>query len=99
MKVADGPALAGVDQSPGDVVRAISDTLPDGLIAVDGRGLLAFANLRAEEILQAPIGDCIGRPIREALPLWDSEGRPWWDVANPWTALHTVCLLYTSRCV
>ncbi len=101
MKVADGPALAGVDQSPGDVVRAISDTLPDGLIAVDGRGLLAFANLRAEEILQAPIGDCIGRPIREALPLWDSEGRPWWDVANPWTALHTVKghrekLLWTS---
>ena len=89
------------DRSPGDVARAISDTLPDGLIAVDGRGLLAFANLRAEEILQAPIGDCIGRPIREALPLWDSEGRPWWDVANPWTALHTVKghrekLLWTS---
>jgi signal transduction histidine kinase len=90
MNVADGVALAGVHQTPADVVRAISSTLPDGLLVIDGERRLVFANRRADEILQSPIGASLGMPIAEAVPLWDAEGRLWWDVANPWQQLHTV---------
>ncbi len=90
MRGADGAAIAGVDGAPGDVVDAISDTVPDGLLAIDGDRVLVFANRRSEEILRLPLRGLIGRPIHVALPLWDSEGRLWWDVANPWGQLHTV---------
>jgi signal transduction histidine kinase len=90
MNVADGVALAGVHRTPPDVVRAISSTIPDGLLVIDGARRLVFANRRADEILQSPIGESLGQPIVEAVPLWDSEGRLWWDVANPWRQLHIV---------
>lgn len=90
MNVADGVALAGVHQTPADVVRAISSTIPDGLLVLDGSRRLVFVNRRAEEILQSPISGSLGLPIEEAVPLWDSDGRLWWDVANPWRQLHTV---------
>ena len=90
MNVADGVALAGVHQTPADVVRAISSTIPDGLLVLDDSRRLVFVNRRAEEILQSPISGSLGLSIEEAVPLWDSEGRLWWDVANPWRQLQTV---------
>jgi signal transduction histidine kinase len=101
MTVADGLALAGVDEAPSDVVQAISGTLPDGLLAIDGSGILGFVNRRAEEILQTSVSGSIGMPVREAVPLWDAEGRLWWDVAESARRLHTVKghrekLLWTS---
>ena len=101
MNVADGVALQGVSQTPADVIHAIAATLPDGLLVINGDRTLVFANRRAAEILQIPTGAELGRRIEKAIPLWDSEGRLWWDVANPWEQLHTVKghrekLLWTS---
>ena len=90
MILADGLTLAGVDDAPGALVRSIADTLPDGVLAIDGSRALVFVNQRAEQILRSPVSTALGAPIRESVPLWDAEGRMWWDVANPWKALPSV---------
>jgi signal transduction histidine kinase len=72
-----------------DSVQAVSEMLPDGLVVVDEHEMIRFVNRRAEEILVAQHGDLVGRPVREGLPLTDSDGNNWWDLTDPWHGLAT----------
>ncbi len=84
------PAPRRVDLS--DVptgVLDMSELLPDGLLVVDGSAMVRFANRRAGEILGLDQRTLVGRPVREALPLRDGDGRSWWDLTDPWNGLHT----------
>ncbi len=76
--------------SPPEHVAAMSQLLPDGLVVLDHHGTVRFATRRAGEILGMDERQVIGRPVRESLPIRDSEGRSWWDVADPWNALRSV---------
>ena len=74
---------------PMDSVQAVSEMLPDGLVVVDEHQVIRFANRRAEEILQLPRECLVGHPIREGMPLTDSDGNNWWDLTDPWVGLAT----------
>ncbi len=71
-------------------VHAVSDVLPDGLVVLDGREVVRFVNRRAGEILQLGPATLLNRPVREALPLRDNDGRDWWSLADPWHGLVTL---------
>jgi signal transduction histidine kinase len=68
----------------------MADVLPDGLMVVDGGGTLVFCSARAGRLVRLDPKTILGRPVREVLPLHDSDGRSWWDFADPWHTLHTV---------
>lgn len=69
--------------------EAASELLPDGLVTVDGRGVVVHANHVALRITGHRLEDLVGRPVREALPLTDRDGSLWWDVTDPWRGLAT----------
>lgn len=73
----------------GEQVRWLSDLLPDGLLTIDDNRVVVFANSRAGEILGIDQRALIGRPLVQALPLTDADGRSWWEVSSPWVGLHT----------
>jgi len=83
------PAPRRVDLSgvPAEVLD-MSEVLPDGLVVLDGTAMIRFANHRAGEILGLHRRTLMGRDVREALPLRDSDGRSWWDLTDPWNGLH-----------
>ncbi|WP_411283414.1 sensor histidine kinase [Lapillicoccus sp.] len=83
--VADTQALG----APAHVV-AMSEVLPDGLVVVDGGGVVRYANSRAGRILGMDERQLFGRAVQDGLPLRDSDGRSWWDLADPWRTLHIV---------
>ena len=83
--VADTQALG----APAHVV-AMSVVLPDGLVVVDGGGVVRYANSRAGRILGMDERQLFGRAVQDGLPLRDSDGRSWWDLADPWRTLHIV---------
>ncbi len=66
------------------------DDLPDGL-AAHGRpdGVILAVNRAAERCTGLSADDLVGQDIRTALPLQDTNGRRWWDFADPWTGLAT----------
>src|SRR5690242_11777690 len=68
----------------------MADVLPDGLVVVDQQANLVFCSNRAGRLMGLDPDTILGRPVREALPLHDSDGRSWWDYADPWHTLHTV---------
>ncbi len=76
--------------APAGQVSALSELLPDGLLVVDEQGVLRFATSRAGQILGVDEHAILDTPVRDGLPIRDSEGRSWWDVADPWRSLHTV---------
>lgn len=71
-------------------VVSLSEVLPDGLLVADHLGVLRFANTRASRVLGIDLPSRFGRPLGEALPLRDSEGRSWWEMADPWASIHLV---------
>jgi signal transduction histidine kinase len=79
-------ASAGI---PADVTT-LSEVLPDGLVVADGDARLVFANSRAGRVLGIDLPSRMGRPLAQAVALRDSDGRPWWELADPWGALHIV---------
>jgi len=93
-------ALSAGDQQPASErprasevpphVAAMSEVLPDGLVVADHEGVIRMANTRAGKILGLDGQALVGQPVRVGLPLRDSDGRSWWDVADPWKALHIV---------
>lgn len=90
---------AGVPEAFSDVpdpsnvpahVVSLSEVLPDGLLVADHLGVLRFANSRASRVLGIDLPSRFGLPLGEALPLRDSEGRSWWEMADPWGSIHLV---------
>jgi signal transduction histidine kinase len=91
--LAMGPAVdaeAMDPTNPPPQVSAMADLLPDGLVVVDHEGIVRLTSARAGQLMHVDPGSIVGRPVRESLPLYDSDARPWWEIADPWGALHTV---------
>src|SRR5690242_262432 len=66
-----------------------ADDLPDGLVVVDAAGRVVTLNRAAERVLGRMAADVLGRDVREALPLQDTDGRNWWACTDPWGGLAT----------
>ena len=64
--------------NPPPGVTEMADVLPDGLVVVDQRATLVFCSARAGRLIGMDPETILGRPVREALPLHDSDGRSWW---------------------
>jgi signal transduction histidine kinase len=82
--------LAEGGAQPPSSLTAMAELLPDGLVVLDDKGVLRFCSTRAARLIEVDPDEIIGRPAREGLALHDSEGRSWWDLADPWRTLHTV---------
>jgi signal transduction histidine kinase len=65
------------------------DDLPDGVVVADSTGHVTLVNATAERVLGRPAGELVGRDIRLALPLQDTEGARWWAETDPWSGLAT----------
>jgi PAS domain S-box-containing protein len=64
-----------------------AELIPDGLVAADGEARIAYVNQRALKITGLARADLIGKDIREALMLQDSDGSSWWETTDPWGGL------------
>lgn len=63
------------------------DELPDGVVIADAQGRVVVFNRAAERITDLPAAGALGRPLDEALPLIDLEGRLWWACIDPYRGL------------
>ncbi len=50
--------------------EAVLASMRDAVVVVDGTGRVADLNAAAEELLQAPLEQVVGRPVEEAFPAW-----------------------------
>jgi PAS domain S-box-containing protein len=67
--------------------RYDADELPDGLVIADQAGQVVVFNAAAERLTGLRAGQAIGRELRAALPLADSDGRCWWQLSRPYDGL------------
>jgi signal transduction histidine kinase len=63
------------------------DDLPDGLVVADHAGRVVCWNATAARICGVAASDALGRPLAEALPLVDLDGRRWWELTDPYGGL------------
>ncbi|HEV2636670.1 MAG TPA: ATP-binding protein [Actinocrinis sp.] len=63
------------------------DVLPDGLVIADEHGLVTVFNRAAARVTGIDPSEVLGKPLAEALPLEDLEGRGWWDSVDPYGGL------------
>jgi PAS domain-containing protein len=63
------------------------DDLPDGLVVADHAGRVVCWNAAAARICGVPASAALGRPLTEALPLVDLDGRRWWELTDPYGGL------------
>ncbi|MFI1095849.1 ATP-binding protein [Streptomyces sp. NPDC020917] len=63
------------------------DDLPDGLLVADAHGRVVCFNAAAARITALSPADVLGRPVEQAMPLEDLEGRRWWALTQPYTGL------------
>ena len=64
-----------------------AEDLPDGLVVADADGVVVCFNTAAARISGVPAAAALGRPLAEALPLEDLEGRRWWQLTDPYGGL------------
>jgi len=50
--------------------EAVLASMRDAVVVVDGTGRVADLNAAAEELLQAPLEQAVGRPVEEIFPAW-----------------------------
>jgi len=74
--------------SPVSVIASLDD-LPDGVVVADGTGTVTAVNAAAERVLGRRADELVGRELREALPLRDTDGNRWWSCTDPWSGLAT----------
>ncbi|GAB2935332.1 sensor histidine kinase [Streptomyces mayteni] len=60
------------------------DDLPDGLVVADDAGEVICFNAEATRLTGRLAAEALGRPIEEALPLQDTDGRGWWPLTDPY---------------
>ncbi|WP_374204077.1 ATP-binding protein [Streptomyces sp. HPF1205] len=63
------------------------DDLPDGLVVADENGRVICFNAAAARVTALRAADVLGRPVDQALPLEDLEGRRWWQLTDPYGGL------------
>ncbi|MDH6117546.1 ATP-binding protein [Kitasatospora sp. GAS204B] len=76
----------GASAGPGTVAVALDD-LPDGLVIADRNGLVVGFNAAAARLTGISAAAALGRPLAEALPLEDLDGRRWWPLTDPYGGL------------
>jgi len=90
---AAGPAAgsggSNGEAGPAHALALLADDLPDGLVVADAEGRVVGLNRAAERVLGRTAVDVVGRDIREALPLQDTDGHGWWACTDPWGGLAT----------
>ncbi|WP_055481922.1 ATP-binding protein [Sphaerimonospora mesophila] len=59
------------------------DELPDGLIVLDGDGVVLSVNRAAERLTGVTRRAALGRHIGDGLPFRDADGRDWWKSLDP----------------
>ncbi len=76
-------------RTPGDLadLGIDPDQLPDGLVVADEHGRVVCFNAAAARITAVAAADALGRPLEQALPLEDLEGRRWWQLTDPYGGL------------
>jgi signal transduction histidine kinase len=79
-----GPA---VDHHRIDHLGIGPDDLPDGLVVADQDGRVIGFNTAAARITALRPSEVLGRPLDQALPLEDLEGRRWWQLTDPYGGL------------
>lgn len=67
--------------------RVDFDDLPDGLVIADEHGLVTVFNRTAARVTGIDPAAVLGKPLAEALPLEDLEGRGWWGCVDPYGGL------------
>lgn len=82
MDYRSGPML------PPELAAMASELLPDGLVAADADAMVTSLNRRAVQILGIDRDALVGRDIRTALVLRDSDGSDWWEATDPWNGLN-----------
>jgi PAS domain S-box-containing protein len=65
------------------------DELPDGVVVADDTGTVVLLNAAGVRILGRSTDEVVGRPLAEALPLVDAQGRDWWSCTRPYDGLST----------
>jgi PAS domain S-box-containing protein len=63
------------------------EELPDGLLVADETGCVVVFNSAAARVTGLAPDAVLGRPLDEALPLEDLEGRRWWQLTDPYGGL------------
>jgi signal transduction histidine kinase len=79
--------LSGVEEQGVDLGALRPDDLPDGVVVADDHAMVVTVNRAAERILSASAGDLLGKPLADALPFEDLDGRLWWDCVDPYGGL------------
>jgi signal transduction histidine kinase len=72
---------------PGDCVEL--DDLPDGVVVADADGVVVAFNAAAERMTGLSSADALGKPLDDALPLTDLDGRRWWPCVDAYAGLRT----------
>ncbi|WP_432534784.1 sensor histidine kinase [Kineococcus arenarius] len=72
----------GPDGAGGDALVPL-DELPDGVVLVGADRRITAVNAAAAALLGRERHALVGSDVRRALPLQDTSGRRWWDVADP----------------
>ncbi|MGO9082402.1 MAG: ATP-binding protein [Streptosporangiaceae bacterium] len=81
-----GSGLAAGDLDGGQIS---ADDLPDGLVVADHAGRVVAFNRAAARLTGTDQASALGKCVRDVLPLHDTEGRCWWDCAQPYAGLST----------
>jgi signal transduction histidine kinase len=85
--VPDGVSGALPCNSLAEAFGVAADALPDGLVVADARGKVVCFNRAAARITGLDPQRALGRPLADALPLEDLEGRRWWQLTDPYGGL------------
>ncbi len=65
------------------------DNLPDGVIVVNGAGIVEQINAAALRMAKVPASKIVGRHLRDALRLDDLHGNSWFDSVRPLDGIAT----------
>ncbi|NUU20530.1 MAG: PAS domain-containing protein [Streptomycetaceae bacterium] len=72
---------------PGALCGLGADALPDGLVIADAAGVVCCFNAAAVRVTGIKADDALGKPLADALPLEDIDGRRWWVCTDPYGGL------------
>lgn len=76
-----------------EFTSAITDSMAEGLLAVDAQGRLSFLNPAAQALLQQGDQDLSGQPLAQVLPLQPSQ----WPLPTADEAMHGELILHGER--
>jgi PAS domain S-box-containing protein len=79
-------AADGDLRSARDYMRAVADSMGDGLCTLDNKGRIVYVNHRAEELLGWTSADLAGRDLHEALHHTRPDGSPYPPEESPLVA-------------